>query len=187
MKPILFATSILLFCSCTNESHKDCNGKLLDLTIASFDDPSNKIISNAKSSAFTNIEDSLTLIKYEPVNRVQYFFQPSKLDSTKRKFVFKVKPGIIRTPVYDVDLILIKDNDEKGENAFYSLNSYDRNRVLLGHVDLAHWSRERNSYVSGRIDCDSSIHMILNRENEQRIFRLEKSGEIKFIEKRKID
>jgi hypothetical protein len=172
---------------CANNSNEDCEGEILDLEISSFDDSSNRIIDFLSENKFRSITDSIELIRFEEPNRVSYFFQKSAVDSTKLKFQYLVKEAIIQTEKFQWDLLALVVNDEELENVYYTLKSYSNDREQVGHLDFAHWSGDNKTFVSGRIDCDSSLHMILNQKNEHRVFKTDAEGKNSMIEKKTIN
>jgi hypothetical protein len=56
----------------------------------------------------------------------------------------------------------------------------------VGHLDFASWSAGEGELISGRIDCDSTLHLILNERNEHRVFSIDESGVNHLIETKKI-
>ncbi len=180
--------AIIFLANCTQGNKDDCRGQILDLDNSSSTDTVNKLFNYYKTHAseFIEVKDTAGLLRYEQPNRISYFFQHSNLDSTKRKFTYKVKEGIIKTQNYQWDLILFIDNDSKTEMVCYTLKSYDNNRNNIGHVDIATWSVEDSLFTSGRIDCDSTIHMIIPPLNAHRICKINSIGENILIRTEKI-
>lgn len=180
MKRLLYIIFLTLFSSClTNDRPDNCEGKILDLVVDSHRVSNNKIVNYAKTNDFITITDTNQLLRFAKPNEISYYFQPSKLDSTKRMFTLKAKEGIIKTANYQWDILLRQDNDEKGESYLFWLKSYDNNRNQVGHLDFAQWTEEGH-YSSGRIDCDTTLHMIL--KNEHRIFKVNDEGKNILIE-----
>ena len=161
---------------CSSPKTDNCKGQILDLEMSSFDDTNNKLLDYYKANTFVEITDTSQLLKFEEPSRISYFFQPSTIDSTKRKFTYKVKESIIKTENYQWDLLVLVDNDQKMENVYYWLKSYDNNRKQVGHLDFASWSGDKRHFTSGRVDCDSTLHMILNNGKEHRIFTTDQTG-----------
>ncbi len=144
--------------------------------MASFNDPNNKLLNYYKTNSFVEIIDTNQLLRFEKPERIAHFFQPSTTDPTQRKYTYKVKEAVIKTANYQWDLLVLIDNDKKEENIGYWLKSYSNDRKQVGHLDFAFWSAGREFFSSGRIDCDSSLHMILNDRKEHRIFKTDEMG-----------
>lgn len=178
MKYLYFAL-IAILASCSSPKTEITNCYILDLEIKSHDDPDNKIMSYYKTNLFVEIANINQLLRFEDSSRVAFFFQPSANDSTKRKFTYKVKEGIIKTNNYQWDLIALVDNDKKEENIQYWLKSYNKYRKQVGHLDFAHWTANSTQFTSGRIDCDTTLHMILDNGKEDRIFVVDETGKNK--------
>ncbi len=118
-------------------------------------------------------------MRFASADEIPFYFQPSKKSYTnERRYSYKVKEGIIRTDKYQVDLLVRKDNDVDGEQLLYWLKSYNPERKQVGHVDFAQGSDK--GYSFGRIDCDTTVHMILS--DQHRIFKISDSGEFNRIE-----
>ena len=181
MKRLFYLSSIIVITSCSTPVTDNCKGQILDLEMTSFNDPNNKLLNFYKTNSFIDITDTNQLLRYEEPGRIAHFFQPSTLDSTKRKYTYKVKEAIIKTDKYQWDLLVLIDNDKQVENIGYWLKSYDPNRKQVGHLDFAFWSADKAWFSSGRIDCDSTIHMILNDRNEHRIFKTDETGKNNLI------
>jgi hypothetical protein len=182
MKELIYLSTVLILTGCSTPNTDNCKGEILDLEMTSFYDTNNKLLSYYKANSFIEIKDTNQLLRYEEPSRIAYFFQPSIIDSTKRKYTYKVKEAIIKTANYQWDLLVQIDNDKKVENIGYWLKSYDNNRIQVGHLDFAFWSADKEWFSSGRIDCDSSLHMILNDRNEHRIFKTDETGDNYLIE-----
>ena len=148
----------------------------------SFDEPNNKLIEYYKSNSFVEIKDTLQLLRFEEPDRISFYFEKSIIDSTKRKYTYKVKEAIIKTDKYQWDLLALIDNDQIEENIIYWLKSYNNNRKQIGHLDFAFWSGKNKSFSSGRIDCDSTLHMIMNKGKEDRVFKTDDTGKNNLIE-----
>ena len=174
----------LVISRCAGPNSDDCAGKILDLEMRSHDEPGNKILTYYKSHPFVEIKDTAELLRFEEPRRVGYFFQASEVDSTRRKFTYSVIEGVIKTDAYQWDLLALVDKDLGSENVKYWLKSYDGDRKQVGHLDFAHWSND--GFGSGRIDCDSTLHMILNERNEHRVFSIDEHGVNHMIETKKI-
>ncbi len=101
MKKLFYIT---ILTSCSNKRIDNCKGHILDLEIKSFGNSENKIINYYKTENFLEIIDTNHLLRFEIPRRIAYFFQPSILDSTKRKYTYKVKESIIKTDEYQWDL-----------------------------------------------------------------------------------
>ena len=128
------------------------------------------------------ITDTNQLLRYEAPNRIAHFFQPSAIDSTKRKYAYKAKEAIIKTVNYQWDLLVLVDNDRDVENIKYWLKSYDYNRNQVGHLDFAGWSADKEWFLYGRIDCDSTLHIIRNDGNKHLILKTDETGNNILIE-----
>jgi hypothetical protein len=178
---LLMALSIA---GCAGPSADDCTGKILDLEMRSHDEPGNKILAYYKSHPFVVIKDTAELLRFEEPGRIGYFFQASELDTTKRKFTYSVIEGLIKTSAYQWDLLALVDKDLGSENIKYWLKAYDGGRKQVGHLDFAYWST--SGFGSGRIDCDSTLHMILNDRNEHRVFSIDENGVNHLVETKKI-
>jgi hypothetical protein len=176
MKKLFYLSAVLILASCSISRTHNCEGRILDLEMNSYNDPENKLMNYYKMNSFVEIRDTNQLLRFEEPRRVAYFFQPSSVDSTKRRFTYKVKEAIIRTDNYQWDLLAKVDNDKKEENIVYFLKSYDNNRKQVGHLDFAGWSADNQWFWSGRVDCDSTLHMILDNGKEHRIFKTDETG-----------
>jgi hypothetical protein len=183
---ISLALPVLLLGSCGKPAPSDCSGSILDLEMRSRDEPGNKILNYQKTNAFVLVDDTASLLRYESVGRAGYLMQPSKTDSTKLRFEYSVKEAIIRTDKYQWDVIAVVDKDDPVENIQYWLKAYDQDRKKVGHLDFASWSAGEGELISGRIDCDSTLHLILNERNEHRVFSIDESGVNHLIETKKI-
>src|SRR5688572_29045347 len=107
MKIPIYLLSIIALASCTyNKKIDDCKGKILDLELTSFGDTNNKLFHYHRTNSFTEIKDTSELLRFEDSTQIAHFFQPSSLDSTKRKITYKVKEGIIKMGEYTWDLIV---------------------------------------------------------------------------------
>jgi hypothetical protein len=176
MKRQLYISTLIILIGCSSPKIDNCEGQILDLEMGSFNNANNKLLNYYKTNTFVEIFDTTQLLRYEEPGRISHFFQPSSIDKTKRKYTYKVKEAIIKTTNYQWDLLVLVDNDQKMENVFYWLKSYDNNRKQVGHLDFAGWSGDQKYYSSGRIDCDSTLHMILKNGKEHRIFTIDHSG-----------
>lgn len=150
----------------------------------SHDEPVNKILAYYESHPFVEIKDTAELLRFEEPGRIGHFFQASEVDSTRRKFTYSVIEGLIKTGTYQWDLLALVDEDLGSANIKYWLKSYDSERNQVGHLDFAYWSSA--GFGSGRIDCDSTLHMILNDQNEERIFRTDSKGKNHLMTTKKI-
>ena len=182
MKRLFYISTIIILTSCSTQKTENCKGQILDLEMTSFNDPDNKLLNYYKTNSFVEIVDTNQLLRYEEPRRIAHFFQRSTNDSTKRKYTYKVKEAIIKTANYQWDLLVLIDNDKTVENIGYWLKSYDNNRKQVGHLDFAYWSADKEWFSSGRIDCDSTLHMILNDRNEHRVFKTDETGKNNLIE-----
>ncbi|MBL0045348.1 MAG: hypothetical protein IPP33_13440 [Flavobacteriales bacterium] len=167
---------------CAGPSADDC-WKILDLEMRSHDEPGNKILNYYKSHPFVETKDTAELLRFEEPRRIGYFFQASEVDPTKRKFTYSVIEGLIRTSTYQWDLLALVDEDLGSENIKYWLKSYDGDRKQVGHLDFAYWSSD--GFGAGRIDCDSTLHLILNERNEHRVFSIDENGVNHLVETKK--
>jgi hypothetical protein len=182
MKKNFYLLTFVILTSCTAPKTDSCKGQILDLEMNSFDDTNNKILEYYRSKPFIEITDTNQLLKFYEPRRIAQFIQPSAIDSTKRKYTFKVKEAIFKTKNYQCDLHILIDNDNKNENIKTWLKSYDKSRKQIGHLDFAGWSADKEWFISGRIDCDSTIHVILNEEKEEYIYKTNEIGNINLIE-----
>ena len=183
---LLLAPLLLISCSSKKEN-PHCTSGILDLTMSHYDEQPNKILNYVDSTSFTSITDSAALLRFEGTGRIGYFLKPSATDSSKREFTYNVKEGIVKTSAYQLDLIWVSDDAESGRNIYCWLTTYDNQRNQISRLDFAGWSKEKKRFVSGKIDCDTIIHMILNDRNEHRLFRINEKGNINFIATNKID
>ena len=186
MKNTISLLLILIILSCSSKKNEDCKGKLIDLEVEHIDEEVSKILNYHTLNSFIEVKDSTQLVRFEESKRVAYFLQPSKKDSTVNKFTYKVKEGFIRTNKYRWDIIAMIDNDSDFENAHYTLKSYDKNRRQIGHLDFASWDSGDKFLVSGRVDCDKTLHIKIHERNQHRIFEIDKNGNNNMIEQRKI-
>ncbi len=144
-------------------------------------DAFNKLFKYYETNTFIEIIDTNQLLRYEEPERIAHFFQTSKDDPTRRKYIYKVKEAIIKMPKYQWDLLVQIDTDQEFKNIIYWLKSYDNNRKQIGHLDFAGWTFDNKIFLSGRIDCDSTLHMILKKGKEHRIFKTDETGQNKLI------
>jgi hypothetical protein len=182
MKKLLYISIFIVLKSCSIQKADDCKVPILNLEMTSFNDSNNRLLNYYKTNSFIEILDTSQLLRYEEPGRIAYFFQRSKNDSTKRRYTYKVKEAIIKTANYQWDLLVLIDNDNNVENIGYWLKSYNNNREQVGHLDFAFWSADKKRFSSGRIDCDSTLHMILNHRNEHRVFKTDDIGKNNLIE-----
>jgi len=183
---ILLALLVMLVSSCSEQPPPDCAGAILDLEMRSQDEPGGKILNYKKTNAFVLVDDTASMLRYEGDGRAGYLMQPSKTDSTRLRFEYSVKEAVIKTNKYQWDLIAVVDRDDPVENIQYWLKAYDEDRRKVGHLDFASWSAGDGELISGRIDCDSTLHLILNERNEHRVFSIEEEGANHLIETKKI-
>lgn len=176
MKRLFYISTFIVFTSCSTQKTDNCKGQIIDLEMTSFNDQNNKILNYYKTNSFVEILDTNQLLRYYEPRRMTHFFQRSTTDSTKRKYTYKVKEAIIKTANYQWDLLVQVDNDKKMDNIKYWLKSYDNSRKQIGHLDFAGWSADKEWFFSGRIDCDSTLHMILNNGKEDRLFKTDETG-----------
>jgi hypothetical protein len=177
---------VLLVSSCSEPARSDCAGAILDLEMRSRDEPGSKILNYHKTNAFVLVDDTAGMLRYEGRSRAGYLMQPSNADPTKLRFEYSVKEAIIRTDRYQWDLIAVIDKDDPVDNIQYWLQAYDKERNEVGHLDFASWSGGDGELISGRIDCDSTLHLILNERNEHRVFSIDENGVNHLIETKKI-
>tara|TARA_R110000744_G_C19149149_1_gene539219 strand:+ start:61 stop:624 length:564 start_codon:yes stop_codon:yes gene_type:complete len=187
MKEIFYILLFLIFAACTSHEGENCEGKILDLELNSDNDLNNKLFNYYRDNSFIEIKDTIQLLRFEKPRRIAHFFQPSSIDSTKRKYKYKAKEAIIKTKEYQWDLLVQIDNDKEVDNIKYWLKSYDNSRNQIGHLDFAGWSADNEKFHSGRIDCDSTLHMILNNGKEHRIFKIDKTGKNILIDRIKYE
>lgn len=173
-----------LLLSCTVSDPKECRGAILDLEFDSTSIKPNPITSYLTTAGFRTVTDSLALLRYEDAGRVAILLQPSKTNPVQRRFEYKVLEGIIRMPNYQWDLLAVVDRNESSENVQYWLKGYDNKRSQVGHLDFASWSDQE--IISGRIDCDSTLHLILPERNEHRTFRIDENGKNELVSRTKI-
>ena len=182
MKRLFYISTVIILTGCSTPKTDNCKGQILDLEMSSFNDSSNKLLDYYKANSFVEIIDTNQLLRFEEPRRIAHFFQLSTIDSTKRKYTYKVKEAIIKTDNYQWDLLVQVDNDKKMDNIKYWLKSYDNSRKQIGHLDFAGWSADKEWFFSGRIDCDSTLHMILNNGKEDRRFKTDETGKNNLIE-----
>lgn len=139
------------------------------------------MISYLRTQSFRSVQDSISLLRYEKPGRVRYLLQASKSDSTKKRFSYYVQDGLIKRDLYQCDLIAVVDLDEEQENVSYWLKCFDQSRNKVGHLDFAAWYKEYHD--SGRIDCDTTIHLMRTDRNEHLVFRLDDTGAINLVRK----
>ncbi len=182
MNRLLCILTIIISASCSTPNSDICTGQILNLEMTSFNDPNKRLLEYYKTNTIVEIADTNRLLRYEEPRYIPLFFQRSKIDSTKKKYTYKVKEAIIKTVNYQWDLLVLIDNDKKAENIVYYLKSYNNDRKQVGHLDFAYWSADNEYVSSGRIDCDSTLHMILNNGSEHRVFKTDKMGRNNLIE-----
>jgi len=188
MKTLLQITFLLFLTNCSPKKQDTaCSGKILDLTISGYNEQPNKIIEYLSSKDFVTITDSADFLRYVNPKRAEYFLKSLQADSSKREFTYHVKEGIIKTKNYQLDLSWISVNSENGNNFYSWLNSYDNQRNEVGHLDFASWSTQKRSFSSGKIDCDTSLYLILNDRNEVRHFKIDENGNIFLLEKKQLN
>lgn len=188
MRSLLYITFLLFFSSCSFKKDKDiCSSNILHIGIKDFTEQPNKILNYFDTTSFKTISDSTSMQRFERADRIGYFLKPLATDSTKPEFTYNVKEGIIKTPKYVLDLSWILVNSEHDKNVYSWLTTYDKNRNQISHLDFAHWSKEKNRFASGKIDCDTTIHLIISDKNEHRLFKINEKGDINFAESNKID
>lgn len=169
--------------SCFSKNEDICKGQILDFEMNSFDEPNNKLINYYNTNSFVEIKDTFQLLRFEEPDRIPFYFEKSSIDTTKRKYTYKVKEAIIKMDKYQWDLLALIDNDQIGDNIIYWLKSYNNKRKQIGHLDFAFWSTKNKSFSSGRIDCDSTLHMIMDNGKEDRVFKTDDTGKNNLIEK----
>jgi hypothetical protein len=179
-KRLLFIPVILILTSCSSPKTDNCKGQILNLEMSSVDDPNNKLLDYYRTNSFVTITDTNQLLRFEKPGRIAHLFQPSAIDSTRRKYTYKVKEGVIKTANYQWDLLAQVDNDKKVDNIKYWLKSYDKSRKQIDHLDFAGWSADLEWFFSGRIDCDSTLHIIL-KDGKDRIFKTDETGKNNLI------
>jgi len=170
MKKILV---IILLAACKQVSFKPCEGKILDLTIDSLEAPNNSILEFSKDDGFIEIRDTSDLLQVAKLTEFPYYLQASERDPSKRKYTLRIKRAIVKTSDYEIDVLMRKDNDIEGDAVLYWLKSYDNKRNQVGHLDFSAWSYE-GWFISGRIDCDTTLHVITWSENKT--FKVDNKG-----------
>ena len=175
MRYLFYISVVIYFFGCSIKTD-NCKGKILDFEMNSSIDAFNKLFKYYETNTFTEIIDTNQLLRFEKSDGIAHFFQPSKKDSTTRKYIYKAKEAIIKMPNYQWDLLVQIDTDQEYKNIMYWLKSYDNNRNQIGHIDFAGWTIDYKIFLSGRIDCDSTIHIILKKGKEHRIFKTDDKG-----------
>lgn len=188
MRTLLQITFILFLSSCSPKKQETaCSREILDLTIRSYDEQPNKIIEYFSTKDFITITDSVDFLRYVDSESAETYLKALQTDSSKKEFTYHVKEGIIKTKNYQLDLIWVSNNSENGKNAYSWLSSYDNQRNKVGHLDFASWSEQEKSFSSGKIDCDTILHLFIPRNNEHRQFKINEMGNIIFIKPSKIN
>jgi hypothetical protein len=96
-----------------------------------------------------------------------------------RKLEYKDYGTIIKTKNYQTDLLLLIDNEKNGRFYSFTLNSYDKDRNKVGHLDFASWTDE--SHWTGKINGDTIVEIKCDETDEQRQFKISENGEFIMI------
>ncbi|HLG02304.1 MAG TPA: hypothetical protein VI731_01835 [Bacteroidia bacterium] len=158
-----------------------CNDKKDILEINTNTNPTdhNSILFLVESANVPILKDSVELKRFLTPGQMNVAFD-SMTDSgfdppVFRKLEFKDYGTIIKTKYYQTDLLLLIDNEKHGRFYSFTLNSYDKDRNKVGHLDFASWTDE--SHWSGKIKGDTIVEIKCDETGEQRQFKIADNGE----------
>ncbi|MBL7794677.1 MAG: hypothetical protein JNK77_20245 [Saprospiraceae bacterium] len=162
-----------------------CNDKknILEINTSSDMTNHNSILFLVESANVPILEDSIELERFLTPGQMTFAFD-SMTDNNFdppvfRKLEYKDYGTIIKTKNYQTDLLLLIDNEKRGRFYSFTLNSYDKDRNKVGHLDFASWTDE--SHWSGKINGDTIVEIKCDETDEQRQFKISENGEFIMI------